>query len=106
MAPSELSNTNSTDAVPTGLRAEEPLKMTSAIESPRRFLAEVSPSTQRTASMVLDLPQPLGPTMPTRLLGKWIWVGSTKDLNPTSFILESRMCLAGAAKMASDDRVV
>src|ERR1700743_2288476 len=105
MAPSELSKMSSTEAVPTGLRAEDPLKITSAMESPRRFLAEVSPSTQRTASIVLDLPQPLGPTMPTRLLGKLIWVGSTKDLNPTSFILESRMCLAGAAKMVSYDRV-
>src|SRR5690554_7137261 len=29
-------------------------------DSPRRFLAELSPMTQRTASMMLDLPQPLG----------------------------------------------
>src|ERR1700733_15816129 len=106
MAPSELSNMSSTDAVLIGLRAEEPLKITSAMESPRRFLAEDSPSTQRTASMMLDLPQPLGPTTPTRLLGKWMSVGSTKVLKPTSFILESRMCLAGAAKMASDGQVV
>jgi hypothetical protein len=41
--------------------------------------------------MVLDLPQPFGPTMPTRLLGKWMVVGSTKDLKPASFILLSRM---------------
>ena len=45
----------------------EPLKMTSAIESPRRCLAEISPITQRTASMMFDLPQPFGPTTPTRL---------------------------------------
>src|SRR5690606_21595999 len=78
-------------AVPTGLRADEPLKMTSAMESPRRCLAEVSPMTQRTASMVFDLPQPLGPTMPTRLLGRLMVVGSTKDLKPASLIFLRRM---------------
>ncbi len=78
-------------AWPTGLRPVEPLKITSLMDSPRRFLAEDSPITQRTASMVLDLPQPFGPTMPTRLLGKWMVVGSTKDLKPASFILLSRM---------------
>ena len=63
--PSELSNTSSTLARASGLRVPPPLKMTSCIESPRRADARDSPSTQRTASMTLDLPQPLGPTMPT-----------------------------------------
>ena len=80
--PSELSNTNSTEAAPKGLRAEEPLKITSAIDSPRRCFAEISPMTQRTASMILDLPHPFGPTTPVKLLGKVIVVGSTKDLKP------------------------
>ena len=53
-------------------REPEPLKMTSAMMSPRRCLADSSPMTQRTASMTLDLPQPLGPTTPVRLLGKLI----------------------------------
>src|SRR5262245_7064772 len=78
-------------ASPTGLRPLEPLKMTSAIESPRRFLADPSPSTQRMASMMLDLPQPFGPTMPMRLLGNLIVVGSTKDLKPESLILLRRI---------------
>jgi hypothetical protein len=91
MVPSELSNASSMLAVPTGLRPLEPLKMTSAMESPRRCLAEDSPMTQRTASMTLDLPQPFGPMMPTRLLGTWIVVGSTKDLKPASLILDKRM---------------
>ena len=56
--------------MPTGLRDAEPLKMTSVIESPRRCFADSSPITQRTASMMFDLPQPLGPTTPVRLLGK------------------------------------
>src|SRR5690606_11356378 len=89
--PSELSNTSSTEAVPTGLREAEPLNTTSAMEPPRRCLAEISPMTQRTASMMLDLPQPLGPTTPIRLLGKFTAVGSTKDLNPASLILLSRI---------------
>jgi len=89
--PSELSNTSSTEAWPTGLREPEPLKITSAIESPRRCFAEISPITQRTASMMFDLPQPFGPTTPTRLLGKLIDVGSTNDLNPASLILVRRI---------------
>ena len=38
--------------------------------------------TQRTASMTLDLPQPLGPTIPMTSLDSWIDVGSTNDLKP------------------------
>ena len=67
------------------LRLPDPLKITASIESPRISLALDSPSTQRTDSITLDLPQPLGPTMPTR----WPWmckvVGSTNDLKPASF---------------------
>ena len=77
-------------ATPTGLRFAEPLKMTSTIESPRSVFAEASPSTQRIASMMLDLPQPLGPTIPIRLLGNLIVVESTKDLKPESLILLRR----------------
>ena len=69
-----------------GWREREPLKITSAIASPRNCLAERSPITQRTASTMLDLPQPLGPTMALRLPGKGIVVGSTKDLKPESLI--------------------
>jgi hypothetical protein len=41
--------------------------------------------------MTLDLPQPFGPTTAHKLLGKFTLVGSTKDLNPDSFIDLSRM---------------
>src|SRR5690606_30791550 len=75
----------------TGLRAEEPAKITSVSESPRNRLAELSPITQRTASMMLDLPQPLGPTTPVMLLGRCRVVGSTKDLKPDSLIVDRRM---------------
>ena len=83
---SALSNTSSTLARPAGLRWPEPLKITSCIDSPRSSLALLSPSTQRTASMMLDLPQPLGPTTPTRWPGNWKVVGSAKDLKPESLI--------------------
>jgi len=86
-----LSKSNSTDADPIGLRELDPLKITSVMESPRRRLAELSPITHRTASMTFDLPHPFGPTTPTRLLGKVIVVGSTKDLKPASLILLNRM---------------
>ena len=60
--------------------------MTSTIDSPRRFLADSSPKTHLTASITFDLPQPLGPTTPTKFEGKDIFVGSTKLLKPDSFI--------------------
>lgn len=41
--------------------------------------------------MMLDLPQPLGPTTPTMEDGKENVVGSTKDLNPESFTQFSRI---------------
>src|SRR5450755_4851479 len=89
--PSELSKINSTVAVPTGLRPVDPEKMTSLSASPRRRLAALSPITQRIASMILDLPQPFGPTTPVMLVGRCSTVGSTKDLNPDSLIVVSRI---------------
>src|SRR5262245_23119682 len=88
---SELSKISSILAWATGLRVLEPLKMTSVIDSPRRFFAELSPITQRTASMMFDLPQPLGPTTAAMLLGKLTVVGSTKDLKPASLMHFSRI---------------
>ena len=88
---SELSKISSTVAWLTGLRAAEPEKITSVSESPRRRLAELSPITQRTASMMFDLPQPFGPTTPVMLVGRCKVVGSTKDLNPDSLIVDRRM---------------
>jgi hypothetical protein len=73
-----LSKNSSTDARPTGLRSPAPLNITSCIDSPRKADAFDSPSTQRTASITLDLPQPFGPTMPTSCPGVAMTVGSTK----------------------------
>src|SRR5688500_11725286 len=60
------------------------------MDSPRNADARDSPRTQRTASMTLDLPHPLGPTTPTRSPGRGISVGSTKDLKPASLMWERR----------------
>src|SRR3972149_4038647 len=84
--PRELSKISSTLARASDWRLAEPLKITSCIESPRRPGARDSPSTQRTASITFDLPQPLGPTMPTSCPGMWIEVGSTNDLKQESLI--------------------
>src|SRR5690606_11791775 len=91
MAWSELSKISSTIACDTGLRAEEPEKMTSVSASPRRRLAALSPITQRMASMMLDLPQPFGPTTPVMLVGRCSVVGSTNDLKPASLMVVRRM---------------
>ncbi len=77
--------------------------MTSAIESPRRCFAEISPMTQRTASMMFDLPQPFGPTTPTRFVGKPTEVGSTNDLKPASLILVRRIIHPGKLQGAAEE---
>ena len=64
--------------------------MTSCICSPRSCFADDSPSTQRTASITFDLPQPFGPTTPTSWPGTAMVVGSTKDLKPESLTEVSR----------------
>jgi len=73
-----------------GFRSDEPLKITSCIESPRKADARDSPRTQRTASMMFDFPHPFGPTTPTSCPGTLTVAGSTKDLNPASLIWVSR----------------
>ncbi|EAZ97876.1 hypothetical protein MELB17_11540 [Marinobacter sp. ELB17] len=60
--------------------------MTSVMDSPRKYLAELSPNTHRTASMMLDLPQPFGPTTAVMFDGKATVVASTNDLNPDNFM--------------------
>src|SRR3954447_6319273 len=90
MRPWLLSKNSSTLARPTGLRSPAPLKITSCMDSPRSAEAFDSPSTQRTASITFDLPQPLGPTMPTSWPGVPIVVGSTNDLKPESLICVRR----------------
>ena len=72
------------------------VEITSCMDSPRSCLAEDSPSTQRTASMTLDLPQPLGPITAVRRPGVRMAAGSAKDLKPEIFIWVRRMCFQAA----------
>ena len=71
-----------TSARPSARRVAVPLKMTFSIFSLRSSRARCSPSTHRTASMMLDFPQPLGPTMAVMPGSKWMAVLSAKLLKP------------------------
>ena len=77
-----FSNVKATSARPAALRFLVPLNKMFSIFSKRKARPFCSPSTQRMASTVLDLPQPLGPTMPVRASLKWMVVLSAKLLNP------------------------
>ncbi len=59
-----------------------PPKITSVILVPRKSLALCSPITQRIASIIFDLPEPLGPTIPVIPGINSIIVLSAKDLKP------------------------
>ena len=87
--------------MPSGLRSRVPAKITSSMRVPRRLLADCSPSTQLMASLMFDLPQPLGPTMaamPSPL--KRSSVRSQKDLNPCS---STRLSFSKAFTSASGE---
>src|SRR5246127_5331809 len=77
-------NVSDTSATPTGLRVSAPLKITSAISSPRSDFADCSPSAHRTASRTLDFPQPFGPTIAVMPSWKLKIVLSANDLKPSS----------------------
>ena len=73
-----------TSAMPVGGLVPVPLKMTSAMRSPRRLRALCSPSTQETASERLDLPQPFGPTIAATPSANSSRDRSPKDLKPSN----------------------
>ena len=78
--------------------------MTSVRFSPRNCLAELSPITQRTASIMLDLPQPFGPTTAQRLPGRVTVVASTKDLKPANLICFSLIDSLQKNTLGNSDR--
>ena len=59
--PSALSRVSTASAMPCGLRCSDPAKMTSSARRVRSDRLDCSPSTQRTASAMLLLPDPFGP---------------------------------------------
>ena len=80
--PSELSNTNSTSADERACTPRPPPKMTSCIDWPRTASGDCSPIAHSTASVMLDLPEPLGPTMTDTPSPNSSFVRSGKDLKP------------------------
>src|SRR5256886_15186865 len=82
--PSELSKTRETSATFTGRRPVEPWKITSSILPPRSRRGDCSPSTQRTASEMLDLPHPLGPTIAVTPASNGSSTVPANDLKPDS----------------------
>ena len=63
-----------------------PEKITSSIPEPLILFADVSPIHHLNDSTTLDLPHPLGPTIPVRPCSMFNSVGSTKDLKPKILI--------------------
>ena len=77
-----LSKVRVTSAIESGARRAVPPKMMLTIDSERKDFQDISPRHQRTDSMMLDLPQPLGPTTPVMPGLRSTWVLSAKDLKP------------------------
>src|SRR5580658_7812083 len=91
-APSVLSMVSVTSARPRGGREVVPAKTTSSILPPRSDFAPCSPMTQDSASTMLDLPEPFGPTtqvMPGSSLSE---VADAKDLKPRNVRLFRYNC--------------
>src|SRR5688500_16250295 len=89
--PSSLSKASVTSARLTARRAVVPWKMASSILEPRMADAFCSPSTQRIASLIFDLPQPFGPTIAVMPSWKRSSVRSANDLKPCRFSRRSFM---------------
>src|SRR5689334_6328437 len=90
--PESLLMSSDTSAMLSGGLSAVPEKITSSILLERKALTRCSPRTQRMASMMLDLPQPLGPTtevMPSP--GKFTSTLFAKDLNPKMRSLDKYM---------------
>src|SRR5579875_1452909 len=81
-APSLLSMVRVTSARPSGGREVVPAKTTSSILPPRSDLTPCSPMTQDSASTMLDLPDPLGPTTQVIPGSRRRVLADAKDLNP------------------------
>src|SRR5215207_8030413 len=70
--------------MPTGWRAAPPAKMTSSPRLPRSARTRCSPSAQRSASAMLLLPEPFGPTIAVMPRSKRRRVRRGKLLKPVS----------------------
>ena len=80
--PDELSMVSETSARPSAARLVLPAKMTSSIFDDRTVRGPWAPSTHATASTMLGLPLPLGPTTTVTPGSNSSVVVSAKDLKP------------------------
>ena len=80
--PAWLSMVSETSARPSAGRLGVPAKMTSSILAERTVRGPWAPSTQATASTMLDLPLPFGPTTTVTPGSNSRVVVSAKDLKP------------------------
>src|SRR3989440_1560403 len=80
----EFSSTISTSAALRACTPGAPPKITSCIEEPRTASGDCSPIAHSTASVMFDLPEPLGPTTTLTPAPKSSCVRSGKDLKPFS----------------------
>ena len=80
--PEVLSIVSVTSARPSAARLAVPAKMTSSIFPERTVRGPWAPSTQATASTMLDLPAPFGPTTTVTPGSRSSVVVSANDLNP------------------------
>ena len=85
-APSPLSSTTSTSASDRAWTPCAPAKITSCIDWPRTASGDCSPSAHSTASVTLDLPEPLGPTITDTPGENSSRVRSGNDLKPLRVI--------------------
>ena len=77
-----LSSTTSTSAWSRAWTPWPPAKITSCIDWPRTASGDCSPIAHSTASVTLDLPEPLGPTTTDTPVENSSRVRSGKDLKP------------------------
>ena len=84
--PSLSSSTSSTSAARPAWRPGAPPKITSCIDWPRTATGDCSPSAHSTASVMFDLPEPLGPTTTLTPGPNSSRVRSGNDLKPFSVI--------------------
>ena len=89
--PCSLSITTSTSASDRACTPCAPAKITSCIDWPRTLSGDCSPSAHSTASVMLDFPDPFGPTITDTPGLNSRRVRSGKDLKP--FRVMERRCI-------------
>src|SRR5680860_1682231 len=103
-SPELLSSVSEISARPSRDFDSEPAKITSSIDPDLSVEGAWAPSTQESASEMLDFPDPLGPTMTFTPRSNSMTVGAANDLNPASLrrLTYIRNKLAASATPSAD----